>query len=125
MLPTTPAVLVVDDEPDVRTFTTLVLRSCGCEPLEAEDGQAAARIAEAHPGRLDLVVMDVNLPGESGPAVAAELLDIRPELRVLFISGLSNRAAVGRGEFLGKPFSIGDLTRKVQQVLGMAPPGAV
>ena len=116
-------VLVVEDEPRVRSLMRLMLQRAGYTVLEAEDGVQAVELAAAHGPDLDLLVTDVVMPRMSGPQVADALRAARPGLSVIFISGYTGDAMLrhGVGEratpFLQKPFTMTDLTRKVRQVL--------
>jgi len=116
-------ILVVEDEVAVRRTTSRGLRSRGYTVLEAADGETAVELAENHPGIIELVVMDVILPGRSGPQVVADLHRIRPGMRVLYASGYTGRELTPHGllapdvAFLQKPYSIAELTRRVREVL--------
>jgi two-component system, cell cycle sensor histidine kinase and response regulator CckA len=114
-------ILLVDDEQSVRSIVLKILRRAGYEVLEAENGEAALKLAESHPGPIDLVVTDMYMPGLRGPEVAARLALTRRGLRVLFMSGYADqdaRTGVPEGaNFLNKPFSGSDLARTVEAVL--------
>jgi PAS domain S-box-containing protein len=120
-------ILVVEDEAAVLRTTSRGLRSHGYTVLEAADGDGAVRVAETHSGAIDLVVMDVILPGRSGPQVMVELSRIRPGMRVLYASGYTGRELTPHGllaadvAFLQKPYSIAELAKRVRQVLATAP----
>jgi two-component system cell cycle sensor histidine kinase/response regulator CckA len=125
-----PTVLLADDEDGVRALAREVLVSAGYVVLEAPDGQAALRGAEGHPGRIDLLVSDVEMPGLGGRELAERLRARDPALRVLFLSGHTEDEVVRQGvssaevHFLPKPFSPTALAEKVRQVLGAAPGGS-
>jgi two-component system, cell cycle sensor histidine kinase and response regulator CckA len=114
-------ILLVDDEASVRAIVVRILRRAKYNVLEAENGEAALKIAEAHPGKIDLVITDMFMPGLRGPEVAQKLAQTRPDLRVLFMSGYADqelRTGVPAGaNFLNKPFSGADLANKVESVL--------
>jgi PAS domain S-box-containing protein len=116
-------ILVVEDEDSVRSLTTLVLRQAGYQVLEACDGVSALHTATGHAGVIDLLVTDVVMPGLGGRVVAEKLLQERPELRVLYLSGYTDDAVVREGvlhdrvNFLQKPFSPVALAQKVREVL--------
>jgi CheY-like chemotaxis protein len=116
-------VLLVEDDDAVRTVASHVLRSCGYRLLEAADGADGLRAAEAHGGRIDLLVADVVLPNMGGPALAERLAAGRPGMRVLFLSGypegpVPRDVALGaEAAFLEKPFSPATLARRVREVL--------
>ena len=114
-------ILLVDDEQSVRSIVLKILRRANYNVLEAENGEAALRIAESHPGTIDLVITDMFMPGLRGLEVAQKLAQTRPDLRVLFMSGYADqdlRTGVPAGaNFLNKPFSGADLAKKVEAVL--------
>ena len=113
-------VLVVDDEPLVRMLIVEVLEDLGYEALEAEDG-AAALVELRRAGRIDLLVTDVGLPnGMNGRQVAEAARELRPGLKVLFVTGYAESAVLGP-EHLGpgtqvvtKPFALVPIDRLVQ-----------
>jgi PAS domain S-box-containing protein len=114
-------VLVVDDDPAVRAVMCLALRARGYTVLEAGGAAAARAAARGHPGPIHLAVIDVLTPGGAGDALGAELRAVRPDLRVLFVSGYTGDAP-DDGEhrddpFLPKPFTPTDLAAKVRAVL--------
>jgi PAS domain S-box-containing protein len=114
-------VLVVDDEPSVRMLVTEVLEDLGYKALEAEDGPAALKILDS-PRRIDLLITDVGLPsGMNGRQLADAALMNRPELKVLFITGYAENAAVGDGHLkpgmhiLTKPFPLESLATRIKE----------
>jgi PAS domain S-box-containing protein len=115
-------VLVVEDDPDVRTITTLALAKYGYRVLEASGGPAALRMSNDRE-TIDLLVTDVVMPEMSGRRLADALLRTRPHCRVLFMSGyneemLADRAANSPGDaFIQKPFTPVALATKVREVL--------
>ena len=122
--------LLVDDEPSVRSMTARVLRESGYTVIEAADGEHAIQLA-ANTERLDLLLTDVIMPRMRGADLAARLRQSRPDLRVLFMSGypdderfLAEDLGQGSATLLEKPFTLGALTRAVgKQVAGSAPVG--
>ncbi len=118
-------VLVVDDDPAVRSVTVRTLRRQGYHVLEAADGEAAEQVASAHFGPIHLLVADVLLPGIHGPELAGRLCAIRHETRVLLVSGRPDDPRVqewvdDRGaSFLAKPFSVRTLAKQVRATLGL------
>lgn len=116
-------ILIVEDVDNVRTMLALVLKQHGYTVLEADGGDAALRIATAHQDPIHLAICDLNLPGMSGPEIAQRLLALRPDIRLLFMSGHSGDEAVRQGQiargqaFLAKPFSLDQLASKVRDVL--------
>jgi len=113
-------ILFVEDETFVREVTGEVLRSAGYRVLVAKDAATAARTYDVESANIDLLLTDVVLPGENGPALAARLRRASPQLKVLLITGYAEQMGLqqaGSGAWLAKPFSVGMLLRKVKQVL--------
>jgi two-component system cell cycle sensor histidine kinase/response regulator CckA len=121
-----PTILLVDDEQSVRSIVVKILRRAKYNVLEADSGEAALRISEAHPDKIDLLISDMYMPGLRGPEVAQALAPKRPGLRVLFMSGYApqdSRSGVPDGaNFLNKPFSGQELAAAVQAVLNRPAP---
>src|ERR671932_154881 len=111
-------ILLVDDEAAVRAVARAFLGLQGFAVLEAADGAEALRVAEHHPGPIDLLIADVEMPGLDGRALAQTLGPLRPGMRVLYLSGYPRDAALAAGkvpagaEFLEKPFSAAGLGEK-------------
>ncbi|WP_279483173.1 PAS domain-containing sensor histidine kinase [Aureimonas sp. SK2] len=120
-------VLVVEDEGLVRMLIVDVLGDLGYQPLEAVDAAMALPILESS-ARIDLLVTDVGLPGMNGRQLAEIARRLRPQLKILFVTGYAESASV-RGEFLGenmdliaKPFEYDALGAKVREmILGWTP----
>lgn len=126
--PTVPkTILLVDDEESVRAIVMKILRRAKYNVLEAENGEAALRIADSHPEPIDLLISDMYMPGLRGPEVAQALAPKRPGVRVLFMSGYADqdsRSGVPAGaNFLNKPFSSKELAAAVEAALDGPPPG--
>jgi CheY-like chemotaxis protein len=116
-------VLVVEDEDAVRAYSVDALRDLGYRVMEAPDGQAALRLLEGA-GTVDLLFTDVVLPrGMTGAQLAAQVLALRPEIKVLFTTGYARNAIFHHGrldkgvQLITKPFSFADLAAKVRDVL--------
>lgn len=116
-------VLVVDDEPTVRMLVVDALGELGYACLEAQDGPAGLRILQSE-RRVDLLITDVGLPGGlNGRQVADAARALRPNLKVLFITGYAENAVLNHGhiehgmEVLTKPFAISDLTGRIDRML--------
>jgi PAS domain S-box-containing protein len=113
--------LVVEDEPAVRTLVTTALRRYGFRVLEADGAMAALELARRH-GPPDLLIADVAMPVTSGPELADQLRETCPELRVLYISGypwdkLNEAWRVSNVALLAKPFTMNDLVTAVREAL--------
>jgi len=116
-------VLVIDDEPTIRMLIVDALGELGYVCLEAADGASGLRMLERTEG-IDLLITDVGLPGGlNGRQVADGARAIRPELKVLFITGYAENAVLNHGhvergmEVLTKPFAVDDLTQRVDRML--------
>jgi CheY-like chemotaxis protein len=119
-------VLLVEDEDALRALAREVLRRNGYVVLEARHGLDALRVAERHPDTIHLMVTDVVMPHMSGRDLADRLSEVRPKLKVLFISGYTDHAAMHRhltpdAAFLQKPFTPETLARKVRSMLDEQP----
>jgi two-component system, cell cycle sensor histidine kinase and response regulator CckA len=119
-------VLLVEDEDGVRKIISAVLKRQGYQVLESATPDAAIAMFDARNGEIDLLVTDVIMPGINGPALAQRLVAVRPELRVLFVSGYAGAGLPLDGgnpnvSFLGKPFEASVLAAKVQEVLTRPP----
>ena len=117
-------VLVVDDDATVRMLIAEVLTENHYRLLEAGDGPSAMKILEARQQRIDLMVTDVGLPGGmNGRQLADAARQMRPELRILFITGYAENAVVGNGHLepgmavLAKPFAMSSFANKVREIL--------
>lgn len=115
-------VLLVEDDPSVRMIVLEVLEELGYVSIEASDGRAAIPILQSD-RKIDLLISDVGLPGLNGRQIAEIAREHRPELRVLFITGYAQNAAVRGGfldrgmEMMTKPFAVDALATKIRQML--------
>jgi signal transduction histidine kinase len=116
-------VLVIDDEPSIRMLITDVLSDTGYSVLEASDGPAGLRVLQSA-ARIDLLITDVGLPGGmNGRQVADAARTLRPDLRVLFITGYAENALMGNGHLekgmhvLAKPFEVERLAIKIRELV--------
>ena len=116
---TRATVLVVDDDPAVLRLATRALERGGLRTLCADSATAALQAAEREPGRIDLLATDQNMPGMTGTELASRLRMLRPETRVLMISGDSDDAPSDPGvSSLPKPFGPADLLAAVNAAIG-------
>ncbi len=116
----TETILIVDDEPRVRQVVSIALKQDGYSVLEAENGQAALEKARNYGGEIHLLVSDLMMPTCSGQECARQLLQQRPDVRVLFISGFNEDPSgitIPKAAFLTKPFSFVSLREKVKELL--------
>ena len=116
-------IVVAEDAEGVRAVVQNVLRRNGYTVLPAPDGQTALDLVATHPEPIHLLITDVIMPGMSGRQLADRLRELRPEMKVLFVSGYTDDAIIRHGmlepgiAFLQKPFTPESLTRKVREVL--------
>ena len=120
----TETILLAEDDEMVRAMTRLILSDHGYRVLAAANGTAALSICERTEEPIHLLLTDVVMPGMSGRELADRLARLRPEMKVLFMSGYTDDAIIHHGvldegiNFLQKPFAPDTLTRKVREVLG-------
>jgi two-component system cell cycle sensor histidine kinase/response regulator CckA len=116
-------ILLVEDEDMVRGLSKEVLENYGYEVIVAPNGQEGLRICEEFDGEIDLVITDVVMPKMSGRELAERISSLRPDTRVLYMSGFTDDTIVRNGVlvdnicFIQKPFSPDDLALKVREVL--------
>ena len=116
-------VLVVDDEPVVRSMMARALREAGYRVLDAESGAAALELAASRAGRIDILISDLAMPKMSGRELADRLAEQYPAILVLFVSGYPGEEVERRGllesgrPFLQKPFAPESLIERVRQLL--------
>ncbi len=116
-------ILVVDDEPGLRALAKSGLRQRGFDVLAVESGEQALDILRKGEPRVDLVVLDLTMPGLSGEKVLRAIRGFRPNLPVLIASGYatvqsqSSWVAAGAMGFIAKPYRIQDLASKLREVL--------
>jgi CheY-like chemotaxis protein len=119
--------LLVEDEEAVRTVACRVLTTRGYVVHKAANGEEALALARKLDGTLDLVLTDVVMPDMGGVELVERLLELRPGLRVVYMSGYAHGDKLGPGSqgvehsFLQKPFSTESLTLKVREVLDAVP----
>jgi CheY-like chemotaxis protein len=119
-------VLVVEDEQAVRDLTVRILQQLGYTILAASGGAEALEICQTHAGHIDLLLTDVVMPNMSGRQLADHIQASRPRTKVLFLSGYTENTVVHHGvldagvDFLPKPFSRENLSKKLREVLSRA-----
>ncbi len=116
-------ILVVDDEPEIRDLTREALEDYGYTVLSAANGEEALAIFQDQSRSIDLVLLDLNMPGMGGHGCLQELLRLDPEVKVIIASGYATHGhgkdalTSGAKEFLGKPYQLRELEAKVREVL--------
>lgn len=117
-------ILVVDDDDGVRRISRRMLERSGYHVLEAATGPEALDVAASHEGPIDLMVVDVLMPGMTGNQASHHLRDLRPGVPILCISGHPENEVVRYGiaghgtAFLQKPFTFEQLAGAVQALIG-------
>ena len=120
-------VLLVEDDAPVRALSRAVLQRHGYTILEAENSDQALAVAASHAGTIDLVLTDVVMPDVTGPEMVARLKSIRPVPRVLYVSGYSTEALIGKGvlpdgvDLVQKPVAARALLKAVRHTLDARP----
>jgi signal transduction histidine kinase/CheY-like chemotaxis protein/PAS domain-containing protein len=119
-------VLVVDDEPTIRMLVSEVLHDLGYAAIEAADGPSGLKVLKSDT-RIDLLISDVGLPGGmNGRQMADAARAVRPDLKVLFITGYADNSIVGSGRLddnmyvMTKPFAMDQLAVRIQQLIRTA-----
>ena len=125
--PLQETILIVDDEAPVLNLCKLILTRGGYRVLEARGGEEALRVARGEPGRINLALLDVVMPGMNGFELAKHLRNLQPAPEVLLMSGYSVNEVrnIAGGEYpyrvIWKPFRADSLLRMIQTVLAAAP----
>jgi signal transduction histidine kinase/ActR/RegA family two-component response regulator len=115
--------LLVEDDDSVRAVVRRTLESNGYDVIEAHSAAEAARLAQHHSGPIDFLITDLIMPETSGQDLAQTICALRPGVKVLYMSGYSDKAVLQQGmlssdmDFLAKPFTQEMLLAKVRQVL--------
>jgi CheY-like chemotaxis protein len=121
-------ILVVEDDDDVRLFTTVSLRELGFSVLQAHDAPSALKLLQIRP-EVQLIFTDVGLPGMNGAQLVAAARALRPDIKVLFTTGYARNAIVHQGrldpgvELITKPFTRLQLASRIRDVLDVPAAG--
>jgi EAL domain-containing protein (putative c-di-GMP-specific phosphodiesterase class I) len=117
-------ILVVEDQPDVRSVAVRILHDAGCTVTEAATAEEARKICVSEEKSIDLAVLDVVLPDSRGDVLARQLRELRPALKVLQMSGYPPGALTHSGvfpeELLTKPFTPSELRAAVARACGLS-----
>jgi len=119
-------VLVVEDAEPLRNLICEALGASGCTVLSARDGREALRIVNGRKGAIDLLLTDVIMPGMNGPALAKQVCSLRPQTKILYMTGYSGEflradMLIPGVSFIQKPFTPADLRRKIRKLLADQP----
>ena len=120
----TETILVVDDEESLRIVIVDLLNQLGYRTLSAACGNDAVKLAKEYPGKIDLLLTDVMMHPLPGPELAETLMRLRPEMKVIYISGYANPSLAPDGVLkpgtvlVNKPFTMKILSAKLREVLG-------
>ena len=124
LVPGKETVLLVDDEDMILDVGAQILEKMGHKVLKAKSGQEATELYQKHKDLIDLVILDMIMPGVSGGETYDRIKAIDPESKVLLSSGYSVDGQAteilkrGCNGFIQKPFRMKDLSHKIQEVLG-------
>lgn len=124
---TLETILLVDDEAYIRELVGAILTVEGYQVLEASDGEEALKVGGAYEDRIHLLLTDVVMSPMGGGELVKRILPVRPDLKVLYISGYPDDPSVRSGldngsiSFLAKPFSPKILIRTIRSILDGVP----
>ena len=116
-------ILLVEDESFVLEVTAEILQAAGYQVLKARHAAEAMRIFRQNTDTIELLVLDVVLPGRNGWELARELIHLHPQLKIVFVSGYPENANTRTADFghkvvyLPKPFSVNSLMQKVREAI--------
>jgi len=115
-------ILVADDEPLIRNIVTLLLQHDGYFVLSAADGHEGLELSRKYPGVIDLLITDVEMPRMNGTDLCGHLMEERPGIKVLVMSGMDMKEITTQNAnmpFLPKPFDGETLKARVRAVLAL------
>jgi len=115
-------ILLVEDEQALRAVAADYLHSLGYTVLDASNGEEALSLIRSHPKVIELLVTDMVMPGMGGPQLAKMALELQPHLRIIYVSGYTDRAldrsVIGENAaFLQKPFNLSSLAVRIRELL--------
>lgn len=119
----TETILLVEDEEPLRKVVIELLTQIGYNVLSASNGKEAMHVSYTYPHRIHLLITDVLMPEIDGPELAKNLCAVRPDLRVIYISGYTDDCLAPEGilepgtVLVNKPFSVRVLSAKMREVL--------
>ena len=116
-------ILLVDDEDSLRLLLGRLLEKAGFQVTLARNGAEGIRLADAHQGRIELIVTDLMMPGMTGCEMVKHIQQRRPDVRVLYLSGYTESTLEcdgllqGGANFLQMPFSATELAQRIRELL--------
>jgi CheY-like chemotaxis protein len=113
----TETILLVEDEDPVRRVVETMLKRHGYQVLASASSKEAIAAAEQYRGVIHLLITDIMMPGMSGRKTAECLVALRPEMKVLYVSGYGDASSQSDAHFLQKPFSTEELATKIREML--------
>ncbi|MFW5730745.1 MAG: PAS domain-containing hybrid sensor histidine kinase/response regulator [Desulfonatronovibrionaceae bacterium] len=122
-------VMVVDDESEIREITCEILEGSGYTTISAASGEEALSLYAEEPQAVDLVVLDLNMPGMGGQECLKRILELNPEARVVIVSGYSecqahNQNIISKASgYISKPYQLGHLLASIRAVLDLPESG--
>ena len=119
-----PVILVADDEVIIRNLVTILMQLEGYLVVSAADGYEALELSRKYNGKIDLVITDMEMPRLNGSDLCAHLLEERPGIKALVMSGTDIAEIVSQNihmQFLPKPFDGETLKKRVREILALPP----
>jgi CheY-like chemotaxis protein len=116
--PDQTVVLIAEDEVTVQNVARIVLEKSGYFVLTASDGEEALTISRAYPGNIDVLLSDIKMPKMDGLELRQRILDDRPDIKIVLMSGQIEDPLVAGVAFLHKPFRPPVLRERIQQIVG-------
>ncbi len=123
---TTAGVLIVEDEPELRSLLVMLLEGENLRVFQARDGQSAVETLREHAQEIGLVITDLGLPRLGGVDLIARARALNPSVKIIGTSGMSGRGIremtieAGADAFIPKPFSVKELTTTVRTIIGLS-----
>ncbi len=116
-------ILLVDDEEIILATSEIILQRLGFKVITASDGEKAIKIFNEQPDKIDCIIMDLSMPKMDGLTAFKEIINIKPDVKIILSSGYNEEASVkeytgGQAGFLEKPYQIEDLQKILQKTLG-------
>lgn len=110
-------ILIADDEFSTRQYLTAALEKTGHQVTACTNGLQAFSVFESAPTRFDLLLTDIVMPGMDGMELSSRIKAIRPDMKIVFMTGFAGMAPEGSTKVIAKPFHLGNLTREIDEIL--------